>query len=202
VQSVLDVGRHWVGRKDPRYFATLVGNHVLGADFMSRLNQNLRARNGYTYGVMSVFDYRRQGSVFVVNTPVRADATSPALKELLGELDGLTGPRPLTAEEIDVARDAVARSFPETFENPSGIAGLLEDMAEYDLPDDYLATFLDRVEATKADEIRRVMAEVADPTRRTILVVGDRGEVEPKLKAAGFREIRLISPDGEPSKAK
>ena len=37
VQSVIHVGRRWVDRRDPRYFATLIGNHLLGEDFLSRL---------------------------------------------------------------------------------------------------------------------------------------------------------------------
>ena len=99
VQSVVSVGRRWEeDRKGPRYVATLVGNRILGNDFLSRLNQNLRERNGYTYGAGSSFSYRRTGSVWAVQTSVRADATAPALKEILAELDALAGDRPFTAD--------------------------------------------------------------------------------------------------------
>ena len=198
VQSVLSVGRRWVDRDDPRYFATLVGNRVLGADFLSRINQNLREKNGYSYGAGSAFHYRRTGSVWGVNTSVRADATAPALEEVLSELDDVRKERPLTDEEIAVARDAEARSYPETFEDPSGIAGLLAEMALHGLPDDYPETFLDRLAATKPDEIREVMAELVDPSKRTILVVGDRESVAPKLEALKFEEVRQVDPDGKP----
>ena len=47
------------------------------------------------------------------------------MKEVLSELDALAGAKPFTAEEVGVARDAEARSFPETFESPGGVAGIL-----------------------------------------------------------------------------
>jgi zinc protease len=199
VQSVLDVCRRWVDRKDPRYFATLVGNRILGGDFLSRLNQNLREDHGYTYGAQAVFIYRRRGSVWVVNSDVQTPATAPALKETLAELDGLRKDRPLTAKEIATARDAEARSFPESFEDPSRIAGQLLEMAEFDLPADYLDTFLDRLKATTDEEIQQAMSAVVDPASRLVLVVGDRKAVEPKLKALGFKDVKVVTYDGKPA---
>ena len=200
VQSVLTVGRRWVDRADPRYFAALIGNRVLGADFLSRLNQNLREKNGYSYGANSSFSFRRTGGVWGVNTAVRANATAPALGEILSELDAVAKERPFTAEEIAVARDAEARSYPETFEDPASIAGLLAEMALHDLPADYPDTYLARLAAATPEEIRRVMAEVVAPADRTILVVGDRKSIEPTLKALKFRAVRAVTPDGRPVK--
>src|SRR5262249_17495300 len=97
VQSVVRLGRLWVDRNDPRYFATLIGNRVLGGDFLSRLNRNLREEHGYTYGAHSVILYRKAGSVWAVDTDVRADVTAPALKEIVGELDGVSKDRPFTS---------------------------------------------------------------------------------------------------------
>lgn len=198
VQSVVRVGRRWVDRADPRYFATLIGNRVLGADFLSRLNQNLREEHGYTYGAGSVFDYRRVGSVWLVSTSVRTDATAPALKEILKELDDLAAARPFTAEEIEVARAAEARSYPETFESPSGIAGILAEMALFRLPADYLDTFLDRLRAATPDSIRAAMTDLVSPDARTVLVVGDRKSISKDLQALKRGPVRPVTPDGQP----
>ena len=200
VQSVVSVGRRWEeDRKGPHYVATLVGNRILGNDFLSRLNQNLRERNGYTYGAGSAFSYRRTGSVWAVQTSVRADATAPALKEILAELDALAGDRPFTATEIAVARDGEAQSFPENFENPSGIAGIIQEIATHSLPLDDSDTFLDRLRSTTSEAVQGAMAAVVAPAERTVLVVGDRRAIEPKLRALGFREIRDVTPDGLPA---
>ena len=198
VQSVISVGRRWVDRSDARYFATLLGNRILGGDFLSRLNQNLRERNGFTYGAGSRFQFRRNGSVWGVSTQVRGDATAPALKETLGELDGLAAGKPFTEEEIASAVGSEAKSFPETFESPGSIASILDEMAEFDLPLDYIDTFLEKLQSTGADSIRKALAEVVDPKDRVTLIVGDRATVEPKLKELGYTEIVPLDVDGEP----
>lgn len=198
VQSVLSVGRRWVDRSDPRYLATLLGNRILGGDFLSRLNNNLREKNGFTYGAGSAFRFRRSGSLWMVSTQVRADATAPALKEVLSELDSLAGGKPFTSEEIATAVGAEMKSFPETFESPGSIAGILEEMAEFGLPLNYLDTFLDKLEATKPETIGKVMADVVAPKERVVLIIGDRKSVEPKLRELGFNKIKLLSPDGLP----
>jgi len=197
VQSVIAVGRPWVGRSDPRYFATVIGNHVVGDDFLSRLNANLREKNGYSYGCSSAFNYRRTGSTWQVGSNVRADVTAEALKEILGELDGLPRDRPLTDPEIATARDAEARSFPESFEEPSRIAGVFASIAQFGLPDNYLDSVLKNLLNTPDEEVRRSMIEVADPGKRSILIVGDASSVIPKLKAIGVREVRIVNPDGK-----
>ncbi|MGC8640816.1 MAG: M16 family metallopeptidase [Isosphaeraceae bacterium] len=197
VQSVINVGRHWVHRRDARYFATLIGNHLLGEDFLSRLSKNLREEHGYTYGAGSTFDFRREGSIWRVSTSVRADATARALQEILKELNAVAGARPITAEEIDKARSAEAKTFPEEFASPSGIAGALSEMAEFDLPADYLETFLPNLERVSPQAIQQAMTEVVLPRERFLLIVGDRKTVEPQLRKAGFKEIKVITYDGK-----
>jgi zinc protease len=197
VQSVLNVGRRWVDRADPSYYATLLGNRILGGDFLSRLNQNLREKNGYTYGARSSFRFRRTGSTWSVSTAVRADATAPALKEALGELDGLLHDKPLKPDEITTALDALVRSYPSTFQSPGSIAGILSEMAEFHLPAEYLDTFVSALRSTSADGIGKAMAEVVAPAERVILIVGDRKVVAPKLTELGFSKIRPITYDGQ-----
>jgi zinc protease len=196
-QSILNVARPWVDRSDPRYYATLVGNRIFGGDFLSRLNQNLREKNGYTYGARSGFRFRRSGSLWTVSTAVRTDATAPALKEVLNELDGLAGSKPLSDQEISVAVGAEVKSFPDQFESPRTIASTLREMAEFHLPSDYLDNFLTRLEATRPKDVGKTMGEVVARDERVTLIVGDRKVIEPKLKETGYSRIQPITYDGE-----
>jgi zinc protease len=198
-QSVITVGRLWVGRDDPRYFATLLGNRVLGGDFLSRLNHNLREQHGYTYGAGSVFDYRRHGGIWLVRTSVRTDATAEAMREIVHELDAPRdgGKRPLSPEEIATARDAEERGWPESFASPASIAGLLAELARAGRGPEEIATFLDRLRGASAEAVCRAMNDLLDPGPRVVLVVGDREKLAPRLKAAGFENVRVIGPEGE-----
>lgn len=44
-------------RNKKNYFPRLLLNTILGGQFTSRINLNLRERNGYTYGATSRFNY-------------------------------------------------------------------------------------------------------------------------------------------------
>ena len=151
VQSVAraSAGAGSTGR-DPRYFATLIGNHVLGGDFLSRLNQNLREKNGFTYGAGSAFSFRRTGSVWAVSTQVRADATgagpegNPRRARRPGRRPSRSPPR----RSPPPATPRPGRS-PRRSSRPGAIAGILAEIAQFHLPPDYLDTFLDRLQATR-----------------------------------------------------
>ena len=198
VQSIINVARLWVDRSDPRYYATKVGNHIVGDDFLSRLNANLREKNGFTYGAGSNFGYRRTGSVWQVSTSVRDNVTAESLGEIFGELDGLVKERPLTEDEIHIARDAEARSFPESFEDPSSISAVMVAMATYGLPDDYLDRYLLNIISATNTQIRDAILEVTAPLARRVLVVGDRASIVPKLKAANLGDVIVIDVNGKP----
>lgn len=198
VQSVLSLGRIWRDRRDPGYSATQIGNRVLGGDFLSRLNQNLRERNGYTYGARSGFRYRQDGGEWTVGTNVRADVTGAALKEIMTELKAAGNDRPLSDSEIDIARAAELNTFPSQFESPGQIAEVLASLARYQLPSDYLQGVTQRLRSAENQEIARLLSELANPEAQAVLVVGDRGEVEKQLKDAGFDQLTFLDVDGKP----
>ncbi len=197
VQSVVTVGRTWRDRHDDSYFAAQIGNRALGGDFLSRINQNLRERNGYTYGAGSGLRFRRTGSDWIVGTSVRADVTGAALRELVKELDGPLGERPLEDSEFEVARYAELNTFPEAFATPGAITEALAEMATYQLPLDYLANVQRQLQATTLEQTNRVLRQLATREERIILVVGDRAAVESQLREAGFTDIRPIDSDGK-----
>jgi len=199
VQSVIAVGRPWKDRRDPSYFAARLGNRIFGGDFLSRLNQNLRQRNGFTYGVRSGFQFYEDRGNWNVITSVRAEVTGAALREIVREMNDARASRPITPQEVAVARSAEMSLFPRSFETPASIASTLAQLAIYRLPDDYYQDYLDRLRKTDASDTTRVVAEVVDPEQLRILVVGDREVVVPTLQEAGFQEVVSLDIDGRPS---
>ena len=100
---------------DPDYFALEVLNTVLGGSFTSRLNQNLREKNGYAYGARSAFDMRLSAGRFVAAAGVQTDKTGEALKEFFNELDGIRKPMP--AEELRKAQELRRARLPRRIRN-------------------------------------------------------------------------------------
>ncbi len=97
-QSELRIGHVAVSRRTPDYHALVVGNLVLGGQFVSRLNMNLRERKGYTYGARSWFEFRLGPGPFQMSASVQTEVTAEAIVEAVSEMSSLRGARPITRD--------------------------------------------------------------------------------------------------------
>ena len=198
-QSVLAVGQVGVPRSTADYFPLTVMNAILGGQFSSRINLNLREEKGYTYGARSSFAFRQGPGPFEAGGSVQTAVTKEALVELVKEITDITGPRPVTDVELAFAKDRIIRGFPNRFETTFGVAGTLAELVIYKLPDDYFTTYQSKVEAVTKADVDRVATKYLDPSKMTILVVGDRAKVEPTLKTLPFAKvINAVDVDGNP----
>src|SRR5260221_3889112 len=103
-QSELRIGHVALSRRTPDYHGALVLNIVLGGQFVSRINMNLREDKGYTYGARTSFDFRRGPGPFVLSASVQSEVTVEAALEALNEMQAIRGDRPVTAAELQTAR--------------------------------------------------------------------------------------------------
>ena len=181
-QSELRIGHVAVSRSTPDYHALLVLNMVLGGQFVSRINMNLREDKGYTYGARTSFDFRRGPGPFVLHASVQSDATVDAVLEALSELRGIRGDRPVTRAELETGRAALTRGYPRNFETAEQISRGAAQLALYGLPDDYFSTFVPRVLAVDEAAVTRVAAKHIDPLRLLTVIVGDRDKILTSLK--------------------
>jgi zinc protease len=172
-QSELRIGHVAVARHTPDYYALVAANMVLGGQFVSRINLNLREDKGFTYGARTAFDFRRLPGPFSLQVSVQTAATSQAIEESLGEIAAIRGPRPVTPEELLLGIAALTRGYARNFETAEQIARALAQLALFDLPDDYFAEFVPRIEQVTVDDVTRVAARHLDPARLTTLIVGD-----------------------------
>ena len=199
-QSVIQIGQVGVARSTPDYFPLLVLNSMLGGQFVSRINMNLREDKGYTYGARSGFEYRRGAGPFSASGGVFTNVTKESVGEFLKELRGIRGEIPVTERELEYAKQGILRGFPRGFETPDQIAGRLGSVVLYNLPDDYFNSYSARVRAVTVADITRVANRYLDPSRMAILVVGDRKAVEPGLRSLGIGEgITFLDAEGRPA---
>ncbi|AGA25040.1 M16 family metallopeptidase [Singulisphaera acidiphila] len=198
-QSVLAVGQVGLPRGTPDYFPLTLMNAVLGGQFSSRINLNLREDKGYSYGVRSHFAFRIGPGPFEAGGSVQTAVTKEALIELLKELNDITGPRPVTDKELTFAKDRIIKGFPSKFETTFGVAGTMADLVLYSLPADYFATYQSKIDAVDKAEVARVAKAHLDPEHMVILVVGDRSKIEAGLKSLPYAKvINVLDPEGNP----
>ena len=180
-QSVIRIGRVGAARSTPDFYALEVLNTILGGSFTSRLNQNLRERNGYAYGARSSFDYRPVAGPFVAYSDVQTDVTAPALTEFFNELRAIGETVP--PDELAKARDYLALSFPSPFATVRGTAAMVGALWLDGLPADTYARYAEGVRSVTAEDLERVAAAYVDPERVAVVVVGDRAAVEADVRA-------------------
>ncbi len=193
-QSVLRVGHVTVPRSHPDYFPLVVMNAVLGGQFVSRLNMNLRETHGYSYGFLSRFEWLRGPSNLLAGGSVETAVTAEAIREILKEFHQMRGERPITPSELDAAKAAITRGYPRGFETPAQIASRLCEMALFDLPQDYFETLQQKVEAVSLEDVRRVARQYLDADHLMILVVGDQNSLEPRLRELNL-PLQVVSPE-------
>src|SRR5207244_7569910 len=100
-----------VARHSPDYHALLVGNAVLGGQFVSRINLNLRENKGVTYGARTAFEFRRLPGPFVLHVSVQTSATGQAIEESIREVVDIRGPRPVTPDELSLGIAGLTRGY-------------------------------------------------------------------------------------------
>ena len=188
-QSELRIGHVAAPRSTPDYHALVAANMVLGGQFVSRINLNLREGKGLTYGARTAFDFRRQPGPFALQVSVQTAGTGLAIAESLDEIAAIRGPRPITGDELALGVAALTRGYARNFETAEQIARAAMQIALYDLPDDYFAQYVPRMEAVTPQDATGAAARHLDPARLVTLAVGDLAAVE-----RGLDHLQLGSP--------
>ena len=187
VQSEIRIGHLGIARRVADYPAVVVTNMVLGGQFVSRLNLSLREEKGYTYGVRTAFDARRGPGTFALTTAVDAAVTADAIREAVREIREIRDVRPVTADELAVARPVLTSGYARNFETVGQVAHAALRLALFELPDDEYSTFVSRVAAVDIAAAAAAAGRRLDPEALRAVVVGPP-EVESSLAALGFGE--------------
>ena len=172
-QSELRIGHVSVARSTPDYHALVAANMVLGGQYVSRINMNLRAEKGITYGARTAFEFRRSPGPFVLSVSVDRAATALAISESIREISDVRGARPVSADELAIGVAALTRGYAKNFETFDQVARAIAQLSLFDLPESFYSDFVPRIEALTPDDVSRAASRYLDPARLTTLVVGD-----------------------------
>jgi zinc protease len=170
-------------------------NAILGGS-TSRLFDNLRETHGFTYGAYSSLSSDKLIGSFTAFTDVRNIATDSAVHEILYEINRLRY-EPVPAQELQLYKNELNGNFALSLENPQTVANFALNIARYNLPDDYYATYLQRLAAINEKDILDAANKYLFPDNANILVVGKAADVAESLKKFAFDgRIRYYDDDG------
>jgi predicted Zn-dependent peptidase len=194
-QSELRIGHACAPRSTPDYHTLLILNTILGGDFVSRLNLNLREDKGYTYGVRTGFNLRRGIGPFVMQTSVGTDVTALAIQEALAEIRAIADARPATPQEVALAFASLSKGYPRGFETAGQVARSVAQLALHQLPDSYFEEFVPRLAQVSADDVAIAARTHLTPEKMTTLIVGDLDKIHGSLPSLGLGPHQALTLD-------
>lgn len=171
-QTILRLGQLGITHKDANYFPLMVGNYIFGGgSLVSRLAKELREQNGLTYGVSSQFAPMPGNGPFVIGLSTKNKQKKLALDMIRSSLSNFikTGP---SNEELIAAKQYLTGSFPLSLGSNSSMASMLLKISFYDLPKDYLNTYVDHINAVTAEEIQAAFQALVIPDKLLQISVG------------------------------
>ncbi len=193
-QAAVVVTRRGIARNDPRYYSGMVANTVLGVGFSSRLNQEIRIKRGLAYGAGSGLSARRVVGGFAAQTQTKNESAGQVVELIRGEMKGMAA-IPTSDAELASRKSVLIGDFGRDIGTTEGLAGILGGLAISNVDLGEIKLFTGKVEAVTADDVKAFSADIFDPAKASVIVVGDSKLFGPALTTA-LPDAELI-PIGE-----
>ena len=181
-QSTLYLGLPVPGPTSPDNIQLTVMNALLGGSFGSRITSNIREQKGYTYSPFSQISRRYHDAYWAETADVTTKFTGPSLKEIFGEIDRLQKEAPGEAE-LKGIETYLGGIFVIQNSSRGALIGQLRYVDLQGLGDDYLKTFVQKVNAVTPAEVQEMTRKYIKPGEMTIVVVGDKSKISDQLTA-------------------
>jgi len=173
---------------DPRgdVIPLATANDILGGNFLSRLNMDLRETKGWSYGVSGRPNYYEKGVSYIVSAPVQADKTGDSLAELNAQISDYLSTKGATEEELNRTVAKSINELPGRFEGADDVLGAMMNMDLFARPDNYYETLAPQYRSLTAATLDQAARATIDPKGFTWVVVGDAAKVRPQLEKLGI----------------
>lgn len=189
-QSVIYIGCPALKRSDPNYYPAHVTNYKLGGSFNGLFNLILREEKGFTYGARSRFNGAGNYGTFYATSMVRTNATLESVGIFKSEMEKYRENIP--QEYVDFTKSALLKSNARNFETLGDLLGMLNNIASYDLPLDYIKQEEAFVKGITTEKILDLAKEYIDPARMYYVVAGDAATQLKELEKAGLGKPVLV----------
>ncbi|MDQ2842857.1 MAG: insulinase family protein [Acidobacteriota bacterium] len=168
-------------------------NNIFGGTFGARLNMNLREDKHWSYGAGSVLYAARAQRPLLAYASVQGDKTADSIQEMVQELAGITGTKPVSSEELEKVKQQQTFELPGAYETMSAIGNLLGDLLQLGLPLNFYDDYVSRLSALTVADIEAAAQSLLCPNNMIWMVVGDRAAIEQPLRDLGWGEIIATS---------
>lgn len=185
-----------IARTSSDYFPAEVASSILGGGFTSRLTDEIRVNRSLTYGIGSNFSENLHGGVFGVSSFTKIETTR-ALIDATDAVLRKTATQGFTPTELTKVKGYLAGTFATSMETPEALAGQLADIAFFNLPNDYLTTYLTRLRSVTLPQVGRIAKTYFDPAGMSLILVAPAQKVDKQLRGLGPFETRPVEAVGK-----
>jgi zinc protease len=180
-QSTIVLGLKVAEPASPDHVPLEVMNSLLGGSFGSRITANIRENKGYTYSPRSFFADNYKTSAWAELADVTSEHTGDSLTEIFREIARLQA-EPPSEDELQGVKNYLSGTFVLGNSDRGAIIGALREIDLQGLPNDYLSTYVSRVEAVTPQTVSRLATDYLKTDDMTLVVVGDLKTVKPQLE--------------------
>jgi len=200
IQSIILAGHVAPPKSNPDETAIETMNNILGGQFTSRLNMNLREDKHWSYGAGSFLMGARGQRPFIAYAPVQSDKTKESIVEMAKELNQVLDKKPITEAELKKVTQQQILELAGTWETGDAVARSIHDIVHYGFPLDHYNTLTSRIRAIDLAKANAAAKTVVHPTGLVWVIVGDREKIEPGIRDLNLGELKLLDSDGNPIK--
>lgn len=180
-QSVILIGAPGLERDTPDFAALQVLNTLLGGSFSSRLNDILREQRGYSYGAGSGWSFSPVPGPFIASSSVRTDVTDSSLVVFFREFERIRN-EPVPQVELERARNYIVLGALDSYETAGQVGGAIAGALQFGFPLSRTARELAAMSRVTASDVQAVARRHLDPSRLTVVVVGDLKVIQPGIE--------------------
>jgi zinc protease len=171
-QSVTIMGNKAIDRKDPRYYAALVLNQVVGGDTLSsRLGTEIRDRLGLTYGIYSSFVAGKRQGTFLVSMQTDPNNAALAVEKSLELLRDVKN-KGLSAAEVENAKQSLASNYTVELGSADDVAGTSLNNLVYGLPESEIRDFPNKIRSVTLVQVNQAAKELLHPDNFVVITAG------------------------------
>jgi zinc protease len=194
-----------VTRANPDYYAISVFNESFGGGFSSRLFNDIRTKRGLAYGVGGGIgsNFGHPG-ILQISLGTKSQSTVESIQATDQDIEDLSK-QPITADEIQRAKDAILNAFVFRLDSPDKILAERMTYEFYGYPPDWLDKYQSEIKKVTAADVNRVAAKYLHKDQLAVLVVGNTKEFDKPLSSLGSVkqvDITIPSPSGGTEESK
>jgi len=157
---------------------------------------NLKQDKGYSYGFYSSIDWGQHSSTWLIRGSVQTEVTFESVKEILFEINGINGSKPISSKEFEDSKQGLLKGIPSQFESSNQMLNQLIKLVQFNLPDNDFSESIKKIEALTLDEVNLSSKNHFKPDESVIVIVGDKEKFMGQLQTLKL-PIHIVDMYGE-----